>query len=223
MSIDRSQSIPPVGTAAAGCNDKTTEDASPGAAYFHTFNAAANAKPRSSDPTLNVDIVYLYSAPLVSGTAPIEPIGLAEDRRSFCQCLDESRRRVRVRFEASTIENLRTIVTKQTRVLHYSGHATPDQGLAFEDGSGGLHHHFSVPKLKALFQAGDTRNVQLCVVAACNSEYVGECFVAAGVPHVVSVQCARADDDALNGLVSDRGASASLREAFHCVHTKYSL
>jgi hypothetical protein len=118
------------------------------------------------DPTLNVDIAYLYSAPLVSGTTPIEPIGLVEDRRSFCQCLDESRRAVRVRFEAATIENLRTVVTKQCRVLHYSGHATPDQGLAFEDGCGGLHNHFSVPKLKTLFQAGGTSSVQLCVVAA---------------------------------------------------------
>jgi hypothetical protein len=147
------------------------------------------------------------------------------------QCLDESRRRVRVRFEASTIENLRVVVTKQCRVLHYSGHATPDQGLAFEDGMGGLHHNFSVAKLKQLFQAGDTRNVRLCVVAACNSEFVGECFVSAGVPHVVSVQCARpglgsgsstgtgstgtggetdggssAAVDALSGLVSDRAA-----------------
>jgi hypothetical protein len=135
---------------------------------------------------------------------------------------------VRVRFEASTIENLRVVVTKQCRVLHYSGHATPDQGLAFEDGMGGLHHHFSVAKLKLLFQAGDTRNVRLCVVAACNSEFVGECFVSAGVLHVVSVQCARpggsgsgagtgtgsggetdgggAAVDALSGLVSDRAA-----------------
>ena len=58
MSVDRSQSIPAVVTAAAGCSD-AIEATSPSAAYFHTSNAATIAKPRSSDPTLNVDIAYL--------------------------------------------------------------------------------------------------------------------------------------------------------------------
>ena len=49
-----------------------------------------------------------------------------------------------------------------------------------------------------LFQAGDTKGVELCFVAACHSEYVGQCFVSAGVKHVVSVQCAKPKESPLS-------------------------
>ena len=114
------------------------------------YSISKRSNYNNYDITENIDIAFLFSSPLVAGDTPIEQISLELDRKTLYDCLDESKREVYVRFEFSTIENLRTIITKRTRVLHYSGHATAEQGLAFEDGLGGLHRHFSVSKLKSI-------------------------------------------------------------------------
>jgi hypothetical protein len=61
-----------------------------------------------------------YSDPLVHWDGqPIESLALTTEKRLFYDCLNEAQRAVNIRFEAATTENLRTIVTKGTRVLHY--------------------------------------------------------------------------------------------------------
>lgn len=170
----------------------------------------------------SIDVAYLYSAPLVSGIQRVDNIDVTADMKIIANCLTEANRTARVRFESATIDNLRTVITKGVKVLHYSGHGLPDLCLAFENGAGGLHANFSIDKLRALFSAGRTQ-VDFVFVAACHSEYVGHAFAAAGVPHVVAVRCAAAEGEptlagtALSentGLVSDR-ASRVFSHAFY--------
>lgn len=59
----------------------------------------------------------------------------------------QANRQFRVRFEASTVDNLRTIITKGVKAIHYSGHGTPDHSLSFENGAGGLHTNFGIDKV----------------------------------------------------------------------------
>src|SRR5689334_18724455 len=98
-----------------------------------------------------IDVAYLYSAPLVSGIQRVDNIDVTADMKIIANCMTEANRVARVRFESATIDNLRTVITKGVRVLHYSGHGTPDLCLAFENGSGGLHTNFTIEKLRALF------------------------------------------------------------------------
>ena len=53
--------------------------------------------------------------------------------------------------------------------------------------NGRLLNDFSISKLKHLFQAGNI-GVDLVFVAACNSEFVGQAFVEAGVKHVIAIK-----------------------------------
>jgi hypothetical protein len=150
-------------------------------------------------------IAFLYSEPLISADhEPIVPVDFESEKQLLIDCLNESNRSVSIRFEAATVENLRTLVTKRVKILHYSGHATPDKSLSFEDARGSLHRNFTKEKLKHLFQAGNTAGVDLVFVAACNSEFVGHAFVEAGVRHVIAVKCTIGNDVA--GLVTDKAS-----------------
>ena len=183
---------------------------------------------------MNSDIAYLFSHPLVHGDAhaPLEggALDLEGERRTLRASLTEADRAVRVRFDAATVDNLRALMTHGTKVLHYSGHGF-ENALALENGRGALHPAFTVDKLSALFSAGGgdrsaddgaastSGGVQLVFVAACNSEYVGRAFVAAGVPHVVAVKCAMADgasgiESSTAGLVSDQAARVFVRSFY---------
>jgi hypothetical protein len=194
---------------------------------------------------MSSDIAYLFSHPLVHGDAHAALEGGALDlegeRRTLRASLTEADRAVRVRFDAATVDSLRALMTHGTKVLHYSGHGF-ENALALENGRGALHPAFTVDKLSALFSAGgggshsrgaddgadsgtaSTSGVQLVFVAACNSEYVGRAFVAAGVPHVVAVRCAMADggsngsgsgnESSTAGLVSDQAARVFVRSFY---------
>lgn len=122
----------------------------------------------------NIDLAYLYAQPLVLGDTALDPINVDADKRILLQCLEETGRRIRVRFEACTPDAMRTIITKKCTALHYSGHGISngeEKCLSFEDGMGGMHMNFQTDKLKALFQAGNTTggaiDCCLCLLILC--------------------------------------------------------
>ena len=86
-----------------------------------------------------VDVSYFFSEPLVSSKngrniKAIENIDIKSDLENLISVLHQSNRQVRFRADSCTIDNLRNVLTKGARVIHYSGHGTSNRSLSFEDG-----------------------------------------------------------------------------------------
>jgi hypothetical protein len=136
------------------------------------------------------------------------------EQSDLVEAISESKRNIKLRIDAATVDSLRDIVTHGVKILHYSGHGF-ENALALEDGRGGLHVNFSTDKLVPLFSAGQTRGIDIVFVAACNSEFVGKAFSSAGVPFVVAVKCASGGADTkTSGLISDKAARVFLRSFY---------
>jgi hypothetical protein len=185
-----------------------------------TSDANQNPKPSTNTTTttttttnfnLNcLHLAHLSSTPLVrrdqnGERRPLEMLDVKEEKKLLLRSLKEAGRRVRVRFDTATSDNLRKMVTLGTRALHYSGHGLQDE-LVFED-KYGAHHGLDVNQLRELLAAGGgASSIQFAFVSACHSQSAGEAFAAAGVNHVVAVK--------RNKRVSDN-ASVKFSEQFY--------
>ena len=146
----------------------------------------------STTATTMVDIAFLSSTPLIrkdqhGRRTPLEVLDVKEEKKLLLRALREAGRRVRVRFQPATSDNLRKMVTLGTRCVHYSGHGLQDE-LVFED-KYGAHHGLDPDRLRELIAAGGGGSGnQFAFVSACHSESAGEAFANAGVNHVVAVK-----------------------------------
>lgn len=153
------------------------------------------------DEGVEGNIAYIYAAPLVTELMREVPIlDVSSELNELKQALREADKRVRLRKQVATTQNLRMLLTKGCNVLHYSGHGDTDI-LSFETAAGTLEKA-NMKFLKQLFQAGGIRT-KLVFVSACHSENVGRQFVEAGVPHVVAVKTdAKITDEASRAFAS---------------------
>ena len=166
-----------------------------------------------------LSISYLFSIPLIYNNESLPFINIHDDQLTLINSIIESNKKIIFRSDAATPDTLRNIITKGIKIIHFSGHGL-EQSLAFENGLGSTNLNFTIEKLKLLFEAGGTKGVEFVFVAACNSEFVGNAFIAAGVPHVVAVRCNPLDMQA--GLVSDKAArvfASSFYLALFCGRT----
>ena len=117
-------------------------------------------------------LAYLYASPLVHRQAgekiPIEVLNTSSERLLLREAVREANRRVALRNEVATSDNLRTLVTIGCRALHYSGHGMP-RCLAFENGKGEMHA-LATETMKNLFSAGGgAAGVRFVFVSACRA------------------------------------------------------
>lgn len=139
-------------------------------------------------------LAYIHAAPLTDGDMEIAILDTKQELEALRKILLSANRRVHLRTEIATAQNLRTLLTMGSVMIHYSGHGTCD-ALAFENQRGELHK-LDAESLKLLFQAGSVET-KITFVSACYSEEVGRKFADAGIPHVVAVKRAfRVTDNA---------------------------
>jgi hypothetical protein len=135
-------------------------------------------------------VYFLQASPLVY---PIDEAGnlhpfdkLAHDKETalISRCFKEADRDIDLTFDKATSKALLKAVDRHCSCLHYSGHGY-QKHLAFENGKGGPYW-LGVENLRDLVKRTNGAPFKLVFVSACDSEDVGNTFVDAGVPHVVS-------------------------------------
>lgn len=120
----------------------------------------------------------------------IHSLSLCFRKEAFADCNFE----VRYKRIIATINNLRSIITAGTKILHYCGHGIP-KSLIFESEQqqyAGMSKQVRPEHLRQLINAGRNQQMQsplrLVFVSACHSEDAGKAFVKAGAAHVVAVR-----------------------------------
>jgi len=140
-------------------------------------------------------LCVLFSIPLVHFGPDGQPLACASieyetERQMLMQTFQDAKRDINLSFGFATLDRLRSEVTLHCRAIHYSGHGCRD-ALLFEDQVGGARP-VATSVLRDLAGSGSggpgTSKVKLAFVSACHSEYAGQAFVDAGVPHVVCVK-----------------------------------
>ncbi|CAI2377074.1 unnamed protein product [Moneuplotes crassus] len=153
-------------------------------------------------------LMFLFASPLIhkfGNSKKPEVMPQLNFRKEFNEiesCLQECSLKVNYKKKVATIDNLPDIMIDNPSVLHFSGHGvrntkenigkdyvfTKNEGdmLVFEDSSlnGVL---ISAKKLKGMLDTFRTQ-IQVVVILSCHSEFVGEIFAKAGIPHVVCIK-----------------------------------
>ncbi|GBG26340.1 Ran-binding protein 9, partial [Hondaea fermentalgiana] len=143
----------------------------------------------------------LFSIPLVHFGPDGQPMACASieyeaERHMLMQTFQDAKRDINLSFGFATMDRLRSEVTLRSRAIHYSGHGSRD-ALLFEDQIGGARPvATSVLRDLAGGASGSKMSkVKLAFVSACHSEFAGQAFIDAGVPHVVCVKVAERIQD----------------------------
>ena len=159
----------------------------------NNFSSTTSARRR-------LDLAVLYSAPLVkkiekTGVCiPLnDPVDFEEECLALRKMLKEQNKRIKLRVDVATIDNLTNLISKQPIIIHFICHgdySTEKQKfyLAFENNFGELEECDSDRIRKLLSNENDHNNTQIVFVNACHSEEVGRVFLEAGVPCVIAVQ-----------------------------------
>jgi serine/threonine protein kinase len=140
-------------------------------------------------------ITLIQSSPLTcisnGQVVPMGQLNIHEERRVLAEAIEDANADIKILFDIATTDRIGAILSKrQTRVLHFSGHAYPGC-LAIEDALGGMQS-LLIHELMDLVSAGRSRNptmrsqnLDFVFVSACCSRSIGDAFVEANVPHVV--------------------------------------
>ena len=145
------------------------------------------------------DLAYVFSAPLVvrrkDKVRMIPQLDVETERDILRAAVRRAGRRFRYIEKVATISSVSELFSRGLRALHYSGHGVPS-GVTFEkglsrDGDPTRAAELYVVKgkeLQKLLEASHaTKHLKFVFVSACFSESVGQCFVDAGVDHVVAI------------------------------------
>ena len=146
------------------------------------------------------DLAYVFSAPLVERRAGgklhvLQQLDIQSEREIIRTVVKCCQKRVRVVESVATVASVSDIFSRGLRALHYSGHGTKN-AVTFEKGLGrdgdpsraSEMHVVKGKELQRLLEASRvTQNLKFVFVSACHSEPVGQCFVKAGVDHVVAI------------------------------------
>ena len=155
----------------------------------------------SGGSSARYDLAYVFSAPLVERRAGgdevrvLQQLDIQAEREIIRGVVKSCQRRVRFVESVATVASVSDIFSRGLRALHYSGHGTKN-AVTFEKGLGrdgdptraSEMHVVKGKELQKLLEASRvTQNLKLVFVSACHSESVGQCFVKAGVDHVVAI------------------------------------
>jgi hypothetical protein len=171
---------PPLGPTPAAALPKT-------AATMKFSNSAGELKngPNHTSPTnATYDFIFMGSMPLYEQDEN-EFLEIDEEMTHFKRLLEESGRKFKVRFEVATKSTFFEVISRQSKVLHFSGHGKPGF-LTIEDDTGGVLL-LKLDQLKESLSRGQTAP-RLVVLSSCSSSSIAESFLEAGSAHVVSVK-----------------------------------
>ena len=154
----------------------------------------------SSSTRKRLDLVVLYSDPLVKKIEktgvfmPLnDPVDFEEECVALRKMLRDQNKRIKLRVDVATIDNLTSIISKQPVIIHFICHGDYSQErqkfyLAFENNNGELEECDSDRIRKLFINENSLNSIQIVFVNACHSEEVGRVFLEAGVPCVIAVQ-----------------------------------
>jgi hypothetical protein len=148
----------------------------------------------------SVDLAYLFSAPLVdrrkdNELKPLALLDIETERELLLNVVRGCQRNVRFTEGVATVRSVQDIFSRGLRALHYSGHGVKD-AVTFETGlsrdgdptrAAEMHAVKGRELQKLIVATNVTRHLKFVFVSACHSESVGQCFVDAGVDHVVCI------------------------------------
>ena len=144
----------------------------------------------------------------------LELLDVSRETEEFINVLRSADKQLCVVHEIATSGNLIKAMAHKCKILHYSGHGFPSY-LAFEDeNSIGDTHMLRDTAFKKIVTKSNKLQLKFVFTSACHSESVGQAFVSAGVPHVVSIDT--------KFEVSDQGAMTFTKyfyEALLCGRT----
>ena len=90
-------------------------------------------------------------------------------------------------FKANATDaHFQQALMRRPKVLHFSGHGTK-RSLCLEDSTGCIQEMDNKMLQTRLSSESGANSVRLAVVSACHGEVAGDVFIAAGVPHVVTI------------------------------------
>jgi serine/threonine protein kinase len=170
----------------------------------------------------NYDRLSVFqSAPLVfkdknNNIQPLPRVNFDQESHMLCEALKDAETvgcTIDVCFETASLDRINAFLAQGiSQVMHFSGHGHPSY-IALEDERGGLEMVNS-DVLKRMVSAVDGR-LLVVFISACHSQWVGEAFVAAGVPHAV---CCVVDE-----RLQDAAASEFTRNFYRALACRNSL
>lgn len=134
--------------------------------------------------------------------------------------MTSANRALRVQSVCATTDNLRSVLNKGVRVLHFSGHGLVDgrgiDWIVFEDVLSQAHF-IDALTLSRFVRAGK-HSLELVFLGCCHSRRIGEAFIQAGVKHVV---CVHRDSRILDSASTK--FATSFYNALFCGSTEQSV
>jgi len=156
------------------------------------WNHVVNELNRLGNAQDNYDRLFVFqSAPLVfkdknNNIQPLPRVDFNQESRMLCEALKDAETlgcTIDVIFETASLDRINAFLAQGiSQVMHFSGHCHPSY-IALEDDRGGLEM-VNADVLKRMVSAVDS-GLLVVFISACHSEWVGEAFVDAGVPHAV--------------------------------------
>jgi len=186
------------------------------------WNSIVNELNRLGNSQDNYDRLFVFqSAPLVfkdknNNIQPLPRVNFEQESHMLCEALKDAETvgcTIDVCFETASLDRINAFLAQGiSQVMHFSGHGHPSY-IALEDERGGLEMVNS-EVLKRMVSAVDGR-LLVVFISACHSQWVGEAFVDAGVPHAV---CCVVDE-----RLQDAAASEFTRNFYRALACRNSL
>jgi len=186
------------------------------------WNIIVNELNRLGNTQDDYDRLFVFqSAPLVfkdknNNIQPLPRVNFEQESHMLCEALKDAETvgcTIDVCFETASLDRINAFLAQGiSQVMHFSGHGHPSY-IALEDERGGLEMVNS-DVLKRMISAVDGR-LLVVFISACHSQWVGEAFVDAGVPHAV---CCVVDE-----RLQDAAASEFTRNFYRALACRNSL
>lgn len=187
-----------------------------------SWNVIVNELNRIGNSQDNYDRLFVFqSAPLVfkdknNNIQALPRVNFALESSMLCEALKDAETvgcTIDVCYETASLDRINAFLAQGiTRVMHFSGHGHPSY-IALEDDRGGLEM-VNADVLKRMVSAVDDK-LFVVFISACHSQWVGEAFVDAGVPHAV---CCVVDE-----RLQDAAASEFTRNFYRALACRNSL
>lgn len=168
-------------------------------------------------------MAFLYADPIVSQSvdgrivAVDQPLDLETEYLDLVDNLQATGKQFTIIKEAVNCQSLALVISKKPKIIHISAHGALDPNskefyLAIEEVANGQEDRFSQARLSKLLgiysndisKTANQQNhqIKLAFVSACQSEEIGEIFLKAGIPIVISVNT---DLEIMNNVDRDFG------------------
>lgn len=186
------------------------------------WTVIVNELNRLGNTRENYDRLFVFqSAPLVfkdknNNIQPLPRVNFDHESQMLCEALKDAQTigcTIDVSFETGSLDRINAFLAQGiSQVMHFSGHGHPSY-IALEDDRGGLKM-VNADTLKRMVAAVDGK-LSVVFISACHSQWVGEAFVDAGVPHAV---CCVVDE-----RLQDAAASEFTRNFYRALACRNTL